>query len=65
MTSQRKLDMVGTHSTVRKQAKRMPDTIVETTGLLCEEAYCCTTLPAFFDVALNQVKASDQTKLLW
>ena len=27
----RKLDMVETYSTVRKQAKRMPDTIVETT----------------------------------
>ena len=31
MTSQRKLDMVGTYSTVQKRAKRMPDTIVETT----------------------------------
>ena len=29
MTSQRKLDMVGTWSTIRKWAKRMPDFIVE------------------------------------
>ena len=31
MTSQRKLDMAGTNLTVRKRAKRMPDTLVETT----------------------------------
>ena len=31
MTSQRKLSMVGTCSTVEKQAKRMPDPTVETT----------------------------------
>ena len=31
MTSQRKVYMVGICSTVRKQAKRMPDNIVETT----------------------------------
>ena len=29
--SQRKLDMVGTYLTVRKRAKRTPDTIVQTT----------------------------------
>ena len=31
MTSQRKLDMVGTWSTVGKRAKRKPDITVETT----------------------------------
>ena len=31
MMSQRKLDMVGTYLTVRKRAKRTPDTIVQTT----------------------------------
>ena len=32
MTSQRKLDMVGTRSDTRKRAKRMPDISFETTG---------------------------------
>ena len=31
----RKLHMVKTHSTVEKQAKRMPDATVETTETLC------------------------------
>ena len=33
MLSQRKLDMVGTWSTVEKPAKRMPDITVETTNV--------------------------------
>ena len=31
MTSQRKIDIVGTYFTVQKRAKRTPDTLVETT----------------------------------
>ena len=31
MTSEESFYMVGTHSTVEKRAKRMPDTTVETT----------------------------------
>ena len=34
MTSQRKLDTVGTWSTIQKRVKRMPDIIVETTDSL-------------------------------
>ena len=33
MTSEESFFMVGTHSTVQKLAKRMPDTTVETTIL--------------------------------
>ena len=31
--------MVGTHSTIEKRAKRMPDTTVETTNLYSKLAY--------------------------
>ena len=34
MMSQRKFDMVGTWSSIRKRAKRTPDIIVETTSFL-------------------------------
>ena len=37
MTSQRKLDIVGTWSTVGKQAKRTPDITVETTIGQCKK----------------------------
>ena len=37
MTSQRKLDMVGTWSTIQKRAKRMPDIIVATTVFWVDE----------------------------
>ena len=33
MTSQRKLDTLGTWSTIQKQAKTTPDIIVETTEI--------------------------------
>ena len=49
MMSQRKLDMVGTYSTGRKQAKRMPDTIVKTTKSLLvskndKSSHICTMI---------------------
>ena len=34
MTSEESFCMVGTHSTVKKRAKRMPDTTVETTKVM-------------------------------
>ena len=39
MTSQRKLDMVGTLSTIQKRAKRMPDITVQTTNFELEEGF--------------------------
>ena len=45
MTSEESFYMVGTHSTVEKQAKRMPDTTVKTTKINKYELFSSVKTP--------------------
>ena len=44
--------MVGIHSTVDKQAKRMPDITVETTNLELGECLVSGSLQSYWDMCL-------------
>ena len=63
MTSQRNLDLVGTFSTVRKRAKRTPDTIVETTSTKTFQDYIQPQRNTkFFEIRKEAIKINSNTK---